>query len=96
MLFRLGDGLALTVVYVTVTQSPFRISGLALYDRLSLLSVLVVFIAMALSFLSVSFRSYLKNWRYFGVKMFGNGRDVMGRYEQIRVLTIDTTVPFYT
>jgi len=60
------------------------------------LSAIVVFIGMVLSFLCVSFRLYLKNWRYFGVKMFGTGWDIMGLYEQNRVLTINTRVLFYT
>ena len=38
----------------------------------------------------------LENWRYFGVKLFGTGRDIMGLYEQNRVLIIDTKVLFYT
>ena len=65
-------------------------------ERPLLLSVLAVFIAMVLSFLSVSFKLYLKNWRYFGVKMSGTGRDTMGLYEQNRILRIDTKVLFYT
>ena len=46
--------------------------------------------------LSISFRLYLKNWRYFGVKTFGTGRDITGLYEQNRVLRINTKVLFYT
>jgi len=39
---------------------------------------------------------YMENWRYFDVKMFGTGRDIMGLHEQNRVLEIDTKVLFYT
>jgi len=42
-----------------------------LRERLFPLSVIVVFIAMVLLFLSVSFRTYLKICRYFVVRMFG-------------------------
>ena len=38
----------------------------------------------------------MKNWRYFGVKLFGTGCDMMGLHEQNRVLMIDTKVLFYT
>ena len=48
MPFGLGDGLAPTVIYVTVTESPFRILGLLLSERLLPLSAFVVFIAMVL------------------------------------------------
>jgi hypothetical protein len=34
----------------------------------------------------------MKNWRYFDVKMFGMDWDIMGFYEQIKVLVIDTKV----
>jgi len=67
-----------------------------LREQLSPFSVIVVFIAMVLSFLSVSFRQYLKNWRYFGVKMFDTGWDIMGLCEQNRILVIGTKVLFYT
>ena len=57
---------------------------------------IVGFIAIVLSlFCSVSFRPYMKNWRYFGVKLFGTGRDIKGLYEQNRVLVIGTSVLFY-
>jgi hypothetical protein len=68
----------------------------ALRESLLLLSVIAVFIAMVLSFLSVSFRLYLKSWRKFGVKMFGTGQDITGLYEQNRVLVVGTKVLFYT
>jgi hypothetical protein len=42
------------------------------------------------------FRLYLKNWRYFGVKLFGTGWDMMGLHEQNRFLVIGTKVLFYT
>ena len=58
------------------------------------LSAIVVFIAMVLSFLSVRFRPYIKNWRYFGVKLFRTGWDIMGLHEQNRVLVIGTKVLF--
>jgi len=38
----------------------------------------------------------LENWRYFGVRLFGTGRDITGLYEQNRVLVIGTKVLFYT
>ena len=76
-------------------NSDFKL-GLALHERLRLLSVIAVFITMVLSFLSVSFKPYLKNWRYFGVKLSGTGRDIMGLHEQNRVLRINTKVLFYT
>ena len=44
---------------------------------------------------SVSFSPYLKNWRYFGVKLFGTVWDIMGLHEQNRVLMIGTKVLFY-
>jgi len=40
------------------------------------------------------FKSKLKNWRYFGVKLFGTGWDIKGLFEQIRVSVIDTKVLF--
>ena len=58
------------------------------------LSVLAVFIAMVLSFLSVSFRPYMGNWRYFGVKLFITILDTIGLHEQNRVMVIDITVLF--
>jgi hypothetical protein len=51
---------------------------------------------MVLLFLSVSFRPYPKNWRYFGVKMFGTGWDTTGLHEQSGFWVIDTKTPFYT
>jgi hypothetical protein len=36
------------------------------------------------------------NWRYFGVKLFGMGWDIMGLYEQNRVLMTGMKVLFYT
>jgi len=44
----------------------------------------------------VSFKLYLKNWRYFGVKLFVTVLDTMGLHAQNRVLVIDTKVLFYT
>ena len=44
----------------------------------------------------VALKSKLKNWRYFGVKMFGTGQDITGLYEQNRVLVVGTKVLFYT
>jgi hypothetical protein len=49
----------------------------------------------SLLFLAVSFKSELTNWRYFGVKFFGMGRDITGLCEQNRVLAVDTIVLFY-
>jgi hypothetical protein len=37
-----------------------------------------------------------KNWRYFGVKLFGTGRDTTGLCEQNGFLVVETTVLFYT
>ena len=37
----------------------------------------------------------LEFWRYFGVKLFGTVWDIMGFYEQNRVLAINTKVLFY-
>jgi len=57
-------------------------------------SFIAVFIAMVLSFLSVSFRPYMGNWRYFGVKLFITVLDIIGLHEQNRVMVIDITVLF--
>jgi len=70
--------------------------GLALCERLLPLPVIAVFIAMVLSFLSVSFKPYLKNWRYFGVKMFVAVWDTTGLHEQNKVFRINIKVLFYT
>jgi hypothetical protein len=51
---------------------------------------------MVLSFLLVSFSPYLKNCRYFVVKMFGTVWDIMGLHEQNMISVIDTKVLFYT
>ena len=72
------------------------ILGAALCEPLLLLSVVVVSIAMVLSFLSVGFRLWLENWRYFGVKLFRTGWDTTGLYEQNRLPVINTNVLFYT
>ena len=75
-----------------------RISKFQYHVWLDIIVVIPIaaFIAMVLSLLSVSFRRYLKNWRYFGVKILGTGWDIMGLDEQNKVLPIDTKVLFYT
>lgn len=64
--FELGDGHALNVFYITVTQSPFMILDSALRERLVLLSVIAVFIAMVLLLIHccdcLTYRSKLKYW----------------------------------
>ena len=42
-----------------------------------------------------SLKSQLKNWRYFGVKLFGTIWDIKGLYEQNGILVIGTNVLFY-
>jgi hypothetical protein len=51
---------------------------------------------MVLSFLSVSFRPYLKNWRCSGVRLFGTGQDMTALDEQNRIVVIGTKVLFRT
>jgi len=43
---------------------------------------------------AVSFKSKLKNWRYFGVRLLGIGWDIKGLDEQNKVLAINTSVLF--